>query len=238
MGLGINSIFRLHDTVVTVTKEAQTQMPVLSRIRNEEKLLAELVLCIVSSQEKYEVALACLKILHKERALVVPKNKKEFLFIKKRINAILSQPFRLRLNGKLQSRRLRFSNKKADYIVSTMENIYLRGTTLSQIIRGQGEVKAIRMEIIKYGKGIGPKQASMFLRNIGYSSDLAILDKHIFDFMWVMGLTNSSRSSVSTISEYERLEDCLLNYAHQYSLPIFYLDIAIWTTMRTIKASA
>lgn len=171
------SVFKIHDTILKVTYEAQTLVPLFPVIRNEHELLSELVLCILSSQEKYEVALAVMKEFQKHNVLRIPKDKAEFRKLKPRIHATLKKPVVFKMNKKECSRRLRFYVKKAQYIAVTIENIYLNDLTIKKILKHKDCIQETRKNIINHTYGLGPKQASMFLRNIGYYSDFALLDK-------------------------------------------------------------
>jgi N-glycosylase/DNA lyase len=231
----MTSVFKIHDTVLQVSCEAKTLLPEMPVIKNENRLLSELVLCILSSQEKYEVALAMMKSLIKENILRIPKNKSEFREIKSEIATTLKNPVCFKSNKKVYSRRLRFFVKKAEYINNTLENIYLNDLTIKGILKQKDCIEETRKNIINYSCGLGPKQASMFLRNIGYHSEFAVLDKHVIDYMRIMGLTCVSDNNFSNISAYQKIETKLKSYANTYNVNLLHLDLAIWTTMRTLK---
>jgi len=229
------SLFKIHDTVLKVSFEAKVLMPEMPVIKSESKLLAELVLCILSSQEKYEVALAIVKLLKKGNILRIPKNFSEFRQIKSQIKNTLKKPVCFTYNQKEYSRRVRFFSKKTDYITNTIENIYLNNLTIKLILTQEDCIQKTRNNIISYSSGLGPKQAIMFLRHFGYYTDFAVLDKHVIDYMRLMGLTSVTENSFSNISSYQKIETKLKLYADVYKLDLLHLDLAIWTTMRTLK---
>lgn len=232
----MTSVFKIHDTVLKVSCEVKVIMPEMRVIRSENKLLSELVLCILSSQEKYEVALSMVKSLRKENILRIPKNKVEFKEIKSQIKNALKNPVQFKFNERDYSRRLRFFVKKGKYIIDTIANIYLNNLTIKEILNHENCIQETRKNIISYSCGLGPKQASMFLRNIGYYSEFAVLDKHVIDYMRIMGLTCVSENSFSSMSSYQKIETKLKSYADTYNLNLLHLDLAIWTTMRTLKS--
>jgi N-glycosylase/DNA lyase len=233
--MGITSIFKIHDTVLKVSHEARSIVQSMPAVRSEVKLLSELALCILSSQEKYEVALASVKSLRKQNALRVPKDKSDFRGIKAQIRAVLDLPVNYWYNEQKYSRRLRFSIKKGNYIIDTIENIYFNDLTIKEILTQEDGVNEVRKNIIQYTHGLGPKQASMFLRNVGFYSELAVLDKHVIEYMRLMGLTNESQWSFSNIATYQKIETKLKSYADSFNVSLLHLDLAIWTTMRTLK---
>lgn len=231
----MTSIFKLHDTVLKVSTEAKLIYPSIPVVRDESKLLSELVLCILSSQEKYEVALAAIRELKKEKVFDNPKPNIAIGVIKDKINNILQKPFEFEIDNKQYLRRLRFYSKKAQYIISTIENIYSNDLTIKKILLMGNCTNETRKTIISYSSGLGPKQASMFLRNIGYYTEYAVLDKHIIDYMRLMGLTTESKSSFSNIALYQQVEKKLKTFAESLNINLLHLDLAIWTTMRTLK---
>lgn len=231
----MTSVLKLHDTVLKVSTEAKALIPEMPMIKGERKLLSQLVLCILSSQEKYEVALGAMKMLQKDNILRIPQNRVELNEIKKGINVVLSKPIRFNYNGKSYSRRLRFFNKKCDYIIRTIQNIYLNDLTIKEILSSNECIQETRNTIINYSNGLGPKQASMFLRNVGYYSEFAVLDKHVIDYMKMLGMTDVSNNGYSTIRQYQIAETTLKCYAATYNVSLLHLDMAIWTTMRTLS---
>lgn len=231
----MTSVFKLHDTVLKVSCEAKVLMPEMPVITSESILLSELVLCILSSQEKYEVALSVMKSLRKGNVLRIPASETDFNEIKAQIINILEEPVSYKFNNKEYSRRLRFFVKKGKNIIDTFKNIYLNNLTINEILNQNVSKQETRRNIISYSCGLGPKQASMFLRNIGYYSEFAVLDKHVIDYMRLIGLTRISQNSFSNMSSYQIIENKLKSYADTYNVNLLHLDLAIWTTMRTIK---
>jgi len=231
----MTSVLKLHDTVLKVSTEAKVLIPEMPITREESKLLSHLVLCILSSQEKYEVALGAIKMLQKNDVLRIPQNRSQLNEIKRAINNTLSKPVKFTSNGKRFLRRLRFYNKKCDYIITTIQNIYLNDLTIKEILSSNDCVQETRNTIINISNGLGPKQASMFLRNVGYYSEFAVLDKHVIDYMKILGMTEVSSKGFSTIRQYQIAETTLKSYADTYNVSLLHLDMAIWTTMRTLQ---
>lgn len=229
----MTSLFKLEDTVFQVSKEAKTIVPSIPLMKDELKLLSEVILCILSSQDKYEIALAATKNIAEQIIIEIPKTKAQAKSLKVKLFNVLNQPFTFSTNGKIYTRKIRFGSKKASYIISTIENIYLNSLTISRIIKQSKCSDDTRLNIINYCVGLGPKQASMFLRNIGYHSEFAVLDKHIIDYMQLMGLLDIP--GYSSISSYKKIETRLRSYAETNNVSLLHLDLAIWTTMRVYK---
>ncbi len=95
----------------------------------------------------------------------------------------------------------------------------------------------IRKFIVKNIKGIGPKQASHFLRNIGYSNQIAVLDVHILRYMCIQGVISEEYKSVSNLKLYEYLELKLIKFLEFILAPIGFIDQAIWMRFFQVKAT-
>lgn len=230
----MTSIFKLEDVVLKVSLEAKLLVPKVPRLTKECDLFSELVLCILSSQEKYEAALASMKVLKEINALEIPRDKCELSNLEFKIANLLRTPVIFIFNKKKHQRRIRFFKKKTSFIMKTIENIYMNGLTINKIVSAYTCYNTTRNEIIKHSCGLGPKQASMFLRNIGYHSEFAVLDKHVISYMKLMGLV-SSCPLYSSISSYQKIERILRSYAALNKMSLLHLDLGIWTTMRALK---
>jgi N-glycosylase/DNA lyase len=75
----------------------------------------------------------------------------------------------------------------------------------------------------------------MFLRNIGRSYDLAILDTHVLRFMDMQELLPIDQAHIGTVTGYERVEGIAIDYADSLGYPAGYLDWAIWATMKAAR---
>jgi N-glycosylase/DNA lyase len=83
--------------------------------------------------------------------------------------------------------------------------------------------------------GFGPKQASLFLRRIGFSSELAILDTHILDYLKIARGIAPKLSTLSSIMGYEKIEHEFVNIAAEFNHIVGNVDLAVWVTMRVAK---
>lgn len=93
----------------------------------------------------------------------------------------------------------------------------------------------LRKSLVADIPGLGPKQASMFLRNIGKSYDLAILDIHVLRFIDLLDLFPMEDARINTVKGYERTERIVIDYADSLGYPVGYLDWAIWATMKAAQ---
>lgn len=77
----------------------------------------------------------------------------------------------------------------------------------------------------------------MFLRNVGASYDLAVLDRHVINYMMVLGLT-ADPAPTRRMTDYRRDEVILRDHAAEFGLPVGYLDWAVWIVMRVAGPQA
>nr|WP_259668157.1 hypothetical protein [Rhizobium lentis] len=77
----------------------------------------------------------------------------------------------------------------------------------------------------------------MFLRNSGVTYSLAVLDRHVLDFMKEMGLYSGPSNHISGLSAYGRYESDLRSYAERLGAAVGLLDWAIWIVMRVFKGA-
>ncbi len=75
-------------------------------------------------------------------------------------------------------------------------------------------------------KGIGYKEASHFLRNVGYKN-IAILDRHIINLMLEYGLIEEKPKTLSR-KIYLSIEKKLKIIADRLNMPMAELDLYMW----------
>ncbi len=85
--------------------------------------------------------------------------------------------------------------------------------------------KNIREELVKNIKGIGMKEASHFLRNIGFE-DYAIIDFHIVDVLVNAGLIEKPKTL--TEKKYLEIENVLRKISIKTNLNLGELDLYLW----------
>nr|WP_207768743.1 hypothetical protein [Pelagivirga sediminicola] len=117
----------------------------------------------------------------------------------------------------------------------THKQIHKTRDSLSELLEEFTTAEDARKWLVDNAPGLGPKQASMFLRNVGLSYDLAILDRHVLEYMELLGLNSAHSRSVQSISGYVDTEVVLRAHARDSDCPVGILDWAIWIVMRVIK---
>ncbi|WP_062381571.1 8-oxoguanine DNA glycosylase [Pseudomonas abietaniphila] len=193
-------------------------------VSNERHLWWELSCCILSSQVPYPLAMAAADAIDAKGCLRVTEQCVDSLTGE--LFEILSTP--LDVDGK--KRRYRFPKAKAKHLAVTWSAVSRGGGSLKSLI--SGDVSDVRAWWVANASGMGPKQASMFLRNVGATYDLAILDRHVLNYMSAQGIYSGEQVSISGLSQYGRYEDRLRDHAQEMNCPVGLLDWAIWIVMR------
>ncbi len=196
---------------------------------NEYYLRRELVGCILGSQVRHDMAVAALERI--EQVGLLDDN-----WWHGTNSAFESQLFHV-LSGRLCESRdnwqYRFPKTRSHQLAKARDAVAER--SLSKRLSDIFDPKQMRRQIVKEIPGLGPKQASTFLRNVGKTYDLAILDTHVLRFMLMQNLLCLRYMNIGTISAYERTERVVVDYAVGFGYPPGYLDWAIWATMRAAK---
>ena len=125
------------------------------------------------------------------------------------------------LEARLREYGHRFPKTRARYIVEAREYAH----SIKQILAGFKDGKSAREWLVENVKGLGMKEASHFLRNIGYS-DVAIIDFHIIDLLVREGLIQ--RPKTLTKRRYLKIESVLEGLAKRAGLSLGELDLYLW----------
>ncbi len=205
------------------------------RHRTEDELLYEACVCIFSSQMLFEVAEAAAQRLREQGLLQPSQPNHDATEYKRRLSEALLKPVPMEGNGKVQHIRSHVRNRLASLLTITYTKIYGQGQSLRKILTSCDSAKEARELLVKHVWGFGPKQASLFLRRVGYCIDLAILDTHILDYLRVARGIDPKPSALSRLAGYERVEEEFQRVASDFGYPVGCVDLAMWVTIRVAK---
>ncbi|OYT35341.1 MAG: N-glycosylase [Candidatus Aenigmarchaeota archaeon ex4484_52] len=122
---------------------------------------------------------------------------------------------------KLKKLGHRHPNIRAKYIIEARKY----KNTLKEIIESFNNENKTREWLVNNIKGIGYKEASHFLRNIGYEN-LAIIDFHIIDILIKYELIKEPKTLTKT--KYIKIEKLLKKIAKKSKLNLAELDLYLW----------
>jgi N-glycosylase/DNA lyase len=133
--------------------------------------------------------------------------------------------------------RYRFPNIRSEWIHQSYTTLQKHENTLP--IDREAHFYKQRDVIISLFTGIGLKQASLLLRNLGYSFDCCVLDTHIIDFLiWIDWIPSRIRKLPINRKRYFAIESLFKRLSDMLHIPIPILDIAMWDLTRMAKANS
>lgn len=174
--------------------------------KSNRDIFAELCFCILTPQAKAVVCDAAIKSLQKNG----------FLF-KGGCGDI-----RPCLKG------VRFPNNKARYLVAARE-FFKNGR--GPDIKNRLDTKDLfrtRDWLVKNVKGMGYKEASHFLRNIGLGKNMAILDRHILKNLKRYGVIKKIPETLRR-KEYMRIENKMRDFFKRLDISMGEVDLLFWS---------
>jgi len=128
---------------------------------------------------------------------------------------------KLQLVKNLEQLGHRYPNARAKYIFDARKY----KDSLKNIIKSFNTEDGLREWLVKNVKGLGYKEASHFLRNIGYTN-FAIIDFHIINLLTRHNLIKKPKTL--TKRKYLEIEDLLKKIAVKLNLNLAELDLYLW----------
>jgi N-glycosylase/DNA lyase len=120
---------------------------------------------------------------------------------------------------------VRFHQNKAGYIVKNRGEFYPdTKERVSRLLQTDSPIEA-RNRLAERAAGWGLKEASHFLRNIGFGGGICILDRHILRQLAVYGLWTERPLNRAV---YLETEQQMISFAEQESIPVDALDLVLW----------
>jgi N-glycosylase/DNA lyase len=171
----------------------------LKEFASNKKWFSELCFCILTANSKAQTAI----------------NIQNELGTKGFLN--LSQK---NLSSVIKKNKHRFHNNKAKYIIEAR-----KFSNIKEILRNLDEFES-REWLVKNIKGIGYKESSHFLRNVGYKN-LAILDRHILNFMKENNYIEEIPKSLNK-NNYLEIENKFNLIARNLKMDSAELDLYMW----------
>lgn len=168
--------------------------------RSDEYVFGELMFCLLTPQTR---AKYCREVISR-----LKEKHKLFTVSKEELHELL--------------KNVRFSEKKLEYIIKVREMWPEIKDTLVNV----KDAYELRNWFADNVLGLGLKEATHFLRNIGLGfGDLAILDIHVQNFMKKLGAYDGKTLNKNI---YFDLEKKFLELAKESGIPAQEFDVAIW----------
>lgn len=211
----MNDNLKANNKIIQLRKLYETRkIEILKRLeyfkrawsKNDKEIFAELCFCILTPQSKAEI---CNEIINK-----LVRNR--FLF---KGNANKIGP---------HIKKARFYKNKSKYIIEARKFFRNNGEIKIKDKLDINNIIATRDWLIENIKGIGYKEASHFLRNIGFGENIAILDVHILRNLKKFGVIEELPKSI-TKKRYLDIESKFKNFSDKVNIPMAHLDLFFWS---------
>ncbi len=170
---------------------------------SDEDLFRELVFCLLTPQSRAKTCWAAVERLARKRM----------------IENACAEDIQKELIG------VRFNERKAEYICLARKMFSSR--SLRATLGGFSNAFAAREWLVQNVKGLGYKEASHFLRNLGLGEELAILDRHILKNLVLLGVIEERPASLSK-KTYLDIEKKMTAFSKKVGIPMGHLDLLLW----------
>ncbi len=219
---------QLQAAVASICPDIESRVARRRAPADERALWWELSVCVLSSQVPFTLAIAAAEVIDKSGVMHCSSHCEN---VGDAIHAILRTPLKVAGGERLY----RFPSVRALQLERIRASVLDNADSLSALLAGFATANHARRWLVDNAHGLGPKQASMFLRNVALTYDLAIIDRHVLDYMLRTGLHSEGGSSVNSLKQYLPLEEVLRLHAEDLQCPVGILDWAIWIVMRIAK---
>src|SRR5712692_2247748 len=175
--------------------------------RNDHDVFAELCFCLLTPQSSAKTCWAAVNRL-RDKSLLLKGEASE-------LEPLL--------------RDVRFNDSKAKYIVEAREHFSKNGDLqVKPHLRSFVNNYELREWLVENVNGLGYKEASHFLRNVGLGEEFAILDRHILRNLKDFGVLPEIPTSL-TKKRYLEIEEKVRRFSRQIGIPMGELDLLLWS---------
>jgi len=214
---------RLYEQIKVTIEHRAAEFRAVWERGDERELLCELMFCLLTPAARAHSAWEALQNL-KKKALILRETVKQPQF--SRFCAYNEDERRRRIADEL--RTVRFRNNKARNLMEAERFFVIDGkvSVLSHLRRFH-MIQDTREWLAATIRGMGFKEASHFLRNIGRGQNIAILDRHILRCLKRAGVIAAVPESL-TAKAYVETEQRMKMFAGCIGIPIDHLDMLLW----------
>jgi len=193
-------VLTLVGSSVTEQVEERIREFKILHLKGSEDWFSELCFCILTANSSAKLGISIQKTIGLEGFLRLPEDE---------------------LTRILRQLGHRFSERRANFIVRAREF-----SNIKDIVASFTDEMQARDWLAENVLGLGYKEASHFLRNVGYD-DVAILDRHVLRTMCENRIINEIPKGL-TRSKYLEIESKLRDLSAQLGMPLSKLDLYVW----------
>ena len=178
-----------------------------NNFKKDEDIFNELIFCLLTPQSKAKICWRCVENIVEKQKI---KNGGE--------KQILCE-----LKG------VRFKYTKAKNIMLARK-MFIKNNKIriKEFLEKFNNVFDLREWLVKNIKGYGYKEASHFLRNIGFVEEITILDRHILKNLKRAGVIKDIPKTL-TRKKYLEIENKMKKFAKKIKVPVYALDLIFWS---------
>lgn len=195
----IDEIYKIYDEIKDKIESRLNEFNNILKKGNEEDFIYEFIFCLLTPQSKAKICDKAVQLLRKNSN---QESIDKFLY------------------------GVRFKNKKSLYIKEFLEKIKKYKSFKNLILSFENDEQR-RDFLVKNFKGIGLKEASHFLRNVGLGDNFAILDRHILKNLKEIGIIDKIPKNLSK-KMYKEIEEKMRRFSDEIKLNMKYLDFILW----------
>ena len=202
-------IYQLKELYSKLKFDIKKRIAEFEKLRNasDERIFAELAFCLCTPQSKATVCWRAIKRLYNSGKLFTGSYQEILKF----------------LEG------IRFKETKAKYILLAREQFSKNGKIVIKNKFNLGNEYYLREYFANNVKGLGFKEASHFLRNVGIAKQLAILDVHILKSLHELKVISQIPKSLSK-RKYLEIEKAMQQFSRKIGIPMRELDLLLWAS--------
>jgi len=206
----MEEIKEIYDSNKAMFEERLSSFKKVWKQGNDLKIFAELCYCLCTPREKAKNALNAVNALSKNNYEILISGNKN------KIDKVLCE------------NNIALHPDKADRIIINRKLFFPNTKNILQLKYCFDDIKKVREELVRDVVGFGFKEASHFLRNIGFGSDLAIIDRHIKNQLVKYGvIADDVKSASITKKRYYEIEEKMIQFAHKIKIPVDILDMLL-----------
>jgi len=194
------SLSELKNSYLRKKNDIENRIKEFQKEKSDDEIFKELAFCLLTPQSKAKTCWTAIEKLAERNLLFSDSDS---------IRPLLSC--------------VRFGNNKAKYIVNA-RNIF--NETMKRI-RANQKPEELRDYLVENVRGMGYKESSHFLRNIGFL-DFAILDRHILKNLKKYGVIKEVPKSL-TPKRYLEIEEKMKEFSNAVKIPLSHLDLLFWS---------
>lgn len=201
--LTVEELWRIYTPVKPKIESRLKEFSSIWETASDQELFRELAFCLLTPQSKARTCWRAVERLERK--------------------CMLSEAGHEKISEELVG--VRFNKRKGEYICLARDLFSSR--SLRDTLAGYDDQMRARQWLVENVKGMGYKEASHFLRNIGRGESLAILDRHILKNLVLLGVISEVPATL-TKKMYLDIEKKMIAFSRDAKIPMGHLDLLLW----------